>query len=36
VNALISTKKYGVGKGLNKKTAEQEAAKKTLEELGEI
>ena len=36
VNALISTKKYGIGKGLNKKTAEQEAAKKTLEELGEI
>ncbi len=36
VNALISTKKYGIGKGLNKKTAEQEAAKKTLEELGEV
>ena len=36
VKTLINSKEYGIGKGVNKKTAEQEAAKKTLEDLGEI
>jgi ribonuclease III len=36
IKTLINSKEYAVGKGVNKKTAEQEAAKKTLEALGEI
>ena len=36
VNVLINSKKYGFGKGVNKKFAEQEAAKVALEALGEL
>lgn len=36
VNVLINSKKYGFGKGINKKFAEQEAAKVALEALGEL
>lgn len=36
VNVLINSKKYGSGKSISKKFAEQESAKITLESLGEI